>query len=314
MSDAPPIISVEDVTLMYGTHAALSHVSVAFPAGATGLLGNNGAGKSTLLQAILGFVEPTSGRIDVCGMDATRGGRDVRRLIGYVPERDATLPEFDAVGSVVFCGQLGGLPRQEAISRAHDVLAYVGLYEVRYRPVENLSTGLRQRLRLAQALINDPMVLLLDEPTNGLDPAGRDRMLDLIWDLGHTASVNVIFSSHLLADIERTCDTCVILDHGRVAARARVGEWNSNAPTVYELRVKGDTEGLRCALASDGIESTSSEEDVLLVTVPRADLSRLFVAAVRVGAHVRHLRRRTQSLEDFFDQTTRRQEQRTRSS
>src|SRR5207237_152886 len=176
----------------------------------------NGAGKSTLIKALLGFVTPEHGRMEVLGFDVARAPLDIRARVGYVPESDAHIPGMSAVAFVAYCAELAGLTRVDAGQSAHEVLFYVCLGEARYRNVETYSTGMKQRIKLAQALVHDPDLLLLDEPTNGMDPKGRDEMLELVHDLGHNKGVNLILSSHLLPDVEYACDHVVVVDNGTV--------------------------------------------------------------------------------------------------
>src|SRR6185295_3920190 len=199
-----------------GKHAALHEVSAVFPPGAVGLLGPNGAGKSTMLKALLGFIPPEKGRMQVFGLDVAAQPLEIRARLGYMPETDGHVPGMNAVTFVAYCGELAGLPRADAMQRAHEVLFYVGLGEARYRNVETYSTGMKQRIKLAQALVHDPDLLFLDEPTNGMDPKGRDEMLELVRDLAHNKGVNLILSSHLLPDVEYTCDHVVVMDKGAI--------------------------------------------------------------------------------------------------
>ena len=208
------VVQLDGVTVIYGANRALKNVSARFARGAVGLLGPNGAGKSTMLKALLGFVKPNEGRMTVLGLDVAKEPLAIRGRIGYMPESDAQIPGMNAVSFVAYCGQLAGLPAVDAMQRAHEVLYYVGLGEARYRNVETYSTGMKQRIKLAQALVHDPDLLFLDEPTNGMDPKGRDEMLELIRDLGHNKNVNLILSSHLLPDVEYTCDHVVVMDKG----------------------------------------------------------------------------------------------------
>src|SRR5512138_2263291 len=174
------VVDLSNVTVSYGRSAALADVTAAFPRGAVGLLGPNGAGKSTLLKSLLAFIVPTQGTMRVLGHNVADSALDIRRRIGYMPESDAHIPGMNAVSFVAYCGQLAGLPPADAMQRAHEVLYYVGLQEARYRNLETYSTGMKQRIKLAQALVHDPDLLFLDEPTNGMDPKGRDEMLELI--------------------------------------------------------------------------------------------------------------------------------------
>ena len=227
----------------------MSNVTASFPAGAVGLLGPNGAGKSTLIKTLLGFVVPDRGRMHVLGLDVARAPLDIRARVGYVPESDAHIPGMNAVSFVAYCGELAGLPRVDAVQRAHEVLFYVGLGEARYRNVETYSTGMKQRIKLAQALVHDPDLLFLDEPTNGMDPKGRDEMLELVHDLGHNKGVNLILSSHLLPDVEYACDHVVVIDKGAVAAAGPIAALKQPRGRVFELRVKPPAGGLEPFLA-----------------------------------------------------------------
>src|SRR6267154_5334961 len=233
-----PVVTLEGVTVVYAKHAALSEVTASFPSGAVGLLGPNGAGKSTLIKTLLGFVVPDRGRMQVLGLDVARAPLDIRARVGYVPESDAHIPGMNAVSFVAYCGELGGLPRVDAVQRAHAALFYVGLGEARYRNVETYSTGMKQRIKLAQALVHDPDLLFLDEPTNGMDPKGRDEMLELVRDLARNKGVNLILSSHLLPDVEYTCDSVIVMDKGRIAAAGPIEKLKQPRGRVYELRVK----------------------------------------------------------------------------
>src|SRR5476651_1892736 len=204
------VVTLDHVTVTYGTNRALRDVTTSFAAGAVGLLGPNGAGKSTMIKALLGFIVPERGRMRVLGLDVAESPLQIRARVGYMPENDAHIPGMNAVSFVAYCGELAGLPRGDAMQRAHEVLFYCGLGEARYRNVETYSTGMKQRIKLAQALVHDPDLLFLDEPTNGMDPKGRDEMLELVRDLAHNKGVNLILCSHLLPDVEFTCDHVVV--------------------------------------------------------------------------------------------------------
>ena len=296
-----PVVRLEGVTVTYGSKPALRDVSVSFQPGAVGLLGPNGAGKSTMIKALLGFVTPAAGRMHVLGLDVTRAPLEIRARIGYMPEMDAYIPGMNAVTFVAYCGELSGLPGVDAIQRAHEVLQYVGLGEARYRNVETYSTGMRQRIKLAQALVHDPDLLFLDEPTNGMDPKGRDEMLALIHDLAHGRGLNLILSSHVLPDVEATCDHVVVLDKGRVAADGAIDQLRGTRGQVFELRVKGDAERFVPVLRAEAIECRATDEDVMRVFVPPTVTARtLFALAAREGLQVRHLRPSTPTLEDVF--------------
>ena len=299
-------VVLDRVSVSYGPNAALRDVSAAFPKGAVGLLGPNGAGKSTMLKSLLGFIPPKSGRLEVLGLNVADRPLEVRARLGYMPETDGHIPGMNAVTFVAYCGQLAGLPKSDAMQRAHEVLYYVGLGEARYRNLEEYSAGMKQRIKLAQALVHDPDLLFLDEPTNGMDPKGRDEMLELIRDLAHNKGVDLILSSHLLPDVEYTCDYVVVLDKGAVAASGSIDQLKGPAGRVFEVRVKGDLPPFIAALAGAGMECHETEEDVMRVFVPGAlaargeDQRRISDLARASGTQVRHLRASVPTLEDVF--------------
>ena len=298
-------MQLDGVTVIYGKNPALKNVSARFSTGAVGLLGPNGAGKSTMLKSLLGFVKPNEGRMTVLGLDVAERPMEIRAHIGYMPESDAHIPGMNAVSFVGYCGQLAGLASVDAMQRAHEVLYYVGLGEARYRNVETYSTGMKQRIKLAQALVHDPDLLFLDEPTNGMDPKGRDEMLELIRDLGHNKNVNLILSSHLLPDVEYTCDHVVVMDKGQIAAHGPIDELKGPAGRVFELRIKGDLPAFVDVLRREGMECHATDQDVMRVFVPAGtgganDQQAIFTLAARHGAQVRHLRPSVPTLEDVF--------------
>jgi len=299
---ADPIATFDEVTVRYGDHAALDDVSTSILSGAVGLLGPNGAGKSTMIKALLGLVAPSRGRMRVFGLDVSVAPLEIRRRVGYMPESDAHIPGMNAVSFVAYCGELAGLPRADAMQRAHEVLFYVGLGEARYRNVDTYSTGMKQRIKLAQALVHDPDLLLLDEPTNGMDPNGREEMLELVRDLARNKGVNVLLSSHLLPDVESTCERVVVVDKGRVAAEGPIAALKQPRGRVFELRVKpGATDAFAGHLSAAGIECHEAEDDMMRVFVPGEGGAReLFQAARAHGLQVRHLRPSVATLEDVF--------------
>jgi ABC-2 type transport system ATP-binding protein len=296
-----PAVQLEGVTVIYGKNQALKNVSARFERGAVGLLGPNGAGKSTMLKSLLGFVKPNQGRMQVLGLDVAERPMEIRARLGYMPETDGHIPGMNAVSFVAYCGQLAGLPAVDAMQRAHEVLYYVGLGEARYRNLETYSTGMKQRIKLAQAIVHDPALLFLDEPTNGMDPKGRDEMLELIRDLGHNKNVSLILSSHLLPDVEYTCDHLVVLDKGRIATSGRIGELKGPAGSIFELRIKGDPDAFVAVLTANGLECHATDEDVMRVFVPGGKSARdVFALAAQHGVQVRHLRPSVPTLEDVF--------------
>jgi ABC-2 type transport system ATP-binding protein len=301
VAQAGPVVTLDHVTVRYGERDALHDVSAVLPPGAVGLLGPNGAGKSTLIRSLLGFTPPAGGAIHVLGLDVRIAALAVRRRVGYMPETDAHIPGMNAVAFVAYCGELAGLPRADAIQRAHEVLFYVGLGEARYRRAETYSTGMKQRMKLAQALVHDPDLLLLDEPTNGMDPAGREEMKELIRDLAHERHINVLVSSHLLPDVDATCDYALVLDAGRVAAQGPIANLKGHGRRVFEIRVKGDSAAFAVALRHAGLECHDADDDAMRVYVPEGRESReIFAVAVQQGVQVRHLRPSVPTLEDVF--------------
>ena len=295
------VVDLQRVSVRYGRQWALRDVTATFPSGAVGLLGPNGAGKSTMIKALLGLLPPTTGDMKVLGLEVRRAPLQIRARIGYMPENDAHIPRMNAVAFVAYCGELAGLPPADAMQRAHEVLYYVGLGEARYRNIEQYSTGMKQRIKLAQALVHDPSLLFLDEPTNGMDPKGRDEMLELIRDIAHNKQINLILSSHLLPDVEYTCDHVVVLDKGAVATEGPITALKGPGGRVYELRVKGDADEFIDVLRAAGLECHATDEDVMRVFVPDDRGARyLFSLAAQHKMQVRHLRASVPTLEDVF--------------
>jgi len=302
MSDveAEPLVEFSDLEVSYGPLQALAGVTGAFAAGATGLLGPNGAGKTTFLKTLLGFLRPDRGRLAAFGLDPAREPLEVRRRIGYMPEVDCHMTGMTAAAFVAFAGELSGMPRSDAISRAHEVLYYVGLGEARYRALETYSTGMKQRVKLAQALVHDPDLLLLDEPTNGLDPAGRQDMLALIRDVSERRHMSLILSSHLLRDVEAVCRSVIVFNQGKVAAGGRIADLTGPRRAVYEVRVKGDIAAFLTDLKDQGCDWREGEDSYRVFLAAGAGPDLIFRIARECGAQVRHLRPGTESLEDVF--------------
>ncbi len=303
MAEGDPVVTLEGVTVTYGKNRALRDVTSSFAAGAVGLLGPNGAGKSTMLKALLGFIVPERGRLRVLGLDVAESPLEIRARVGYMPENDAHIPGMNAVSFVAYCGELAGLPRVDAMQRAHEMLFYVGLGEARYRNVDTYSTGMKQRIKLAQALVHDPDLLFLDEPTNGMDPKGRDEMLELVRDLAHNKGVSLILSSHLLPDVEYTCDHVVVMDKGAIAASGPIAALKQPRGRVYELRIKtaGELDLFVERLRASGLDCKQTDEDVMRVFVPgEGGAHELFALAAAARVQVRHLRPSVPTLEDVF--------------
>ncbi len=296
-------IEVSNLSFSYGPIKALNDVSLKIGEGAVGLLGPNGAGKSTLLRILLGFLAPEAGEGTVLGHDIRREQPAIRRSVGYMPEDDCFIAGMDAVTYTSYFGELSGMPRQEAMKRAHEVLFYVGLEEARYRLLDTYSAGMKQRLKMAQALVHDPKLLFLDEPTSNLDPQGRIEVLELIEDIASHKDIQVLISSHILADIETLCSSVVILKKGKLAAEGRLEDLRTVDRTLYEVRIKGDGEAFRRDLESLKCRVEETEDLLIKVYMP-AELSRMeiFRAAARTGAQIRHFVKSRTSLEDLFAQ------------
>ena len=295
-----PVVSLRGVTRTFGRVTALDGVTLDLPPGAVGLLGPNGAGKSTMLKVILGLLPPTAGSLRVLGVDPVADPVGARRRVGYMPETDAYVTGLTGVESVSFAGVLSGLPRSAAMQRAHAVLNYVGLEEVRYRKVEEYSTGMRQRVRLAQALVHDPDLLFLDEPTHGLDPDGREEILGVIRDLSTRHGKRVVLCSHLLRDVERTCEYVILLSQGRVARQGTMGEIRIARKDFHRVTGRGAMEPFEEALAAAGC-TTVRHAGFLLVGVPvGAGTGPIFRAALERGFDLRSVAPDEASLEDAF--------------
>ncbi len=302
-ASAEPVVLCDQLSVRFGKNWALRDVSATFRPGAVGLLGPNGAGKSTLLKSLLGFIVPDKGRMQVLGLDVAKAPLEIRSRVGYMPESDSHIPGMNAVSFVAYCGELCGLPPADAMQRAHEVLYYVGLGEARYRNLETYSTGMKQRIKLAQAIVHDPDLLFLDEPTNGMDPKGRDEMLELIRDLAHNKGVNLILSSHLLPDVEFTCDYVVVVDKGALAAEGPIAALKGTGGRVYEMRVKGDEAHFIDVLRGSGYDVKDTDQDVMRVFIPGGTEDSahvLFELATRERVQVRHLRPSVPTLEDVF--------------
>ncbi len=290
---------LDNVTVRYGRHTALDGVSLKFESGALGLLGPNGAGKSTLLRVLLGFLRPEHGSVRVLGVEPLADARALRRRIGYAPEEDAIFPGLNGVAAVALAAELCGLPRSDALQRAHDMLHFVGLGEVRYRRVDTYSQGMRQRLRLAQAIVHDPELVILDEPTNGLDPPGRQEMLELIADLVRK-NVHLVLSSHLLPDVEAVCDQVAVLESGRLVQAGRLGDLLGRGTSDFEVRVKGDLTAYTQAAEARGARIETLPLGLVRVTVPDHGSRLLFEAAVASGCQVRLVMPARTRLDEVF--------------
>jgi ABC-2 type transport system ATP-binding protein len=293
------VVRTKDLSKHYRKIVALDRASFTVSPGCTGLLGPNGAGKSTVIKLLLGLLKPDQGEAMIAGYDVRSQPMQLRQLVGYMPEHDCLPTDWLAQDFIRYIGELHGLPTRTAIQRASDTLYHVGLGEERYRAIGGFSTGMKQRVKLAQALVHDPHVVLLDEPTNGLDPAGRDEMLALIGRIAHEMGINVILSSHLLIDIERVADSVIILNNGRVIAQGTLRDLMQVTPAVT-VRTRDDAAPLAEALRLRGYGVEADGGALQVQYSSEAVYDAIRDAAVETSAAIVHLKRRVLSLEDIY--------------
>jgi ABC-2 type transport system ATP-binding protein len=294
------LFQLETVTKTYGAVTALNNLSVTVPTGAVGLLGPNGSGKTTMIRTLLGLIPVDRGSGTVLGLDFRTRQLDIRRIIGFAPEDECLFPSVVGVEFVAYAGELVGMTSKDALQRAHEVLDYVGLGEARYRRVETYSTGMKQRLKLASAIVHDPKLLILDEPTNGMDPAGREDILELARDLAHNKGMSLLFSSHLLPDVEAVCDHIVVLGAGRLLAEGKIRDLKQLHTLCYEVRLKADPAAFAHRLTALGC-TADVREDLLLVRVPDGQSHQLlWKAAAEQREQIRYLRPQRSTLEEVF--------------
>jgi ABC-2 type transport system ATP-binding protein len=294
----PALLSARNITKVYGNTVALHDVTLDVEEGTTGLLCANGAGKSTLMTLFLGIIQPTSGEFRVFGED---GGDPIQahRFIGYSPEYDCLPPNVSAAEFTTHMARVSGLPRTEARTRATDVLRHVGLDEERYRPMGTYSTGMKQRAKLAQAIVHDPQLVLLDEPTAGLDPSGRQEMLELIARTSSEFGISMLISSHLMGDIERTCDRIIVLEAGGVLEQGDVSGYTTDTETLV-LEFDEGVEAVAAGLANKGIEAKTEGRALLIEEASPDDLDTIRDVIVETGAYLHRLAPRAHTLSDIF--------------
>lgn len=297
------LVQIENLSVFYGKSRALNNINLSIDSKSTGLLGPNGAGKSTLIKTLLGFLIPSSGSVRIFDSPVHKNPIKIRQQIGYMPENDCYIPDINGLNFIAYMGELAGMPKADAIQRAHEVLQYVNLGEARYRKVETYSIGMKQRVKLAQALIHDPMVLLLDEPTNGMDPIGRQEMLELIREISTYKEIDVILSSHILDDVEYVCKDVIALDQGQVVLEGNMKQLKLEHRLSYELKIKGNQRAFIFALRENdcevevrsGVEIRVTSQD----TIPISQ-NLFFQLAVETDVQIRHLGLVERSLEDIF--------------
>jgi len=294
------LVETRELTKRYGSQVlALDSLSVRVGAGVTGVVGANGAGKSTLIKILLGLLSPSSGGATLLGYDVETQGPTLRRYVGYMPEHDCLPPDVSATDFVIHMARINGLPASAARERAAETLRHVGLFEERYRAIGTYSTGMKQRVKLAQALVHDPRLLMLDEPTNGLDPAGRDEMLDLIRRIGRDFGISMLMSSHLLGEIERVCDHLVVIDAGRLLRADTISTFTGEMQ-VLTVEVDEKQDELKARLDARGL-GVAVDGPLLLVNIDGQqpyDIVRDEVVALGVG--LLRMEQRRHRLEDLF--------------
>ena len=295
-----PLIAARALTKRYaGGVTALDALTLDVEPGIIGLVGANGAGKSTFLKILLGLLEPTSGSVSVLDLDVATQGTEMRQFVGYLPEHDCLPPDLSATDFVTHMGRMAGLPSDAARERTAEVLRHVGLYEERYRPIGGYSTGMKQRVKLAQALVHDPKLLLLDEPTNGLDPAGRDEMLDLVKRTGTEFGIATIVASHLLGEIERVCTFLLAIDGGKLLRAAPIASFTEQTGTLA-IEVEDGADRLAKRLADHGLDARLDGGSVL-VDLPNAEPYDVVRDTVdELGLALIRLEQRRHRLEDLF--------------
>src|SRR5271165_6121076 len=295
------VIELDGLQVRLGGRIVLDGLTGELRGKAIGLLGPNGAGKSTLINTLLGFHMPSGGSARVFGMDTRRERALIRQGVGYMPESDSFIGNMTGVRFVRYMAELAGLPAREALERAHEALFYVGLGEVHYRKINSYSLGMKQLIKLAQALAHGPRLLILDEPTNGLDPVARQRMIQLIKEVRKEGSIRLLISSHLLRDIDETCDEVLILKNGRIAAICNIEEERRSNRNFMELETVGATERFSVSIQGLGCEcATFPGGRIKLILPDNIEARDLYVIASEQGVQIRRMNQRRDSLEDIF--------------
>ena len=300
-NDKPSIIALDSLGLRFGKHQVLSDLTIELKGRAIGLLGPNGAGKTSLIHTLLGFHPPSAGSASILGHDINQDIGELRQRIGYMPERDAFIPGMTAVRLVSYMGELSGLPPKVALERAHETLYYVGLGEARYREVQSFSLGMKQKVKLAQALVHGPELIFLDEPTNGLDPRARRRMIELIREIRDTGLASIILSSHLLHDVELCCEEVVVLKAGRLAVYCDLEAERHDHRAFLDIEYVGDGECFAEGLAALGAETATTNAGHLKTIIPETvNTQQLYQLAKDCDVSIRGLSRKQDTLEDIF--------------
>jgi ABC-2 type transport system ATP-binding protein len=296
-----PVIELDNLTVRFGSLDAIKQVNGSFSGRSIGLLGPNGAGKTTLIHTLLGFYPPASGTARIFGKDVQREAKEIRSLVGYMPENESYIAGMTAVRFVAMMAEVTGIPSSAALERAHEALFYVGLGEARYRKVETFSQGMKQLVKLAQAIVHGPVLLFLDEPTNGLDPPARERMLRLIRDVTAAKDVHLVLSSHLLRDVDDCCEEVIILKQGEIAVYCNLEEERRANLKFVELETRGESSAFIELVDQLGCEWAQSGPRRFKMVLPEGlSISQLFHAAAKAEVQLRKLTYKKDSLEDIF--------------
>jgi ABC-2 type transport system ATP-binding protein len=296
-----PVIDLNDLSVKFGGRPILQNLQGELRGRAIGLLGPNGAGKTTLIHTLLGFHPPSSGTAHIFGRDITTDTKQIRALIGYMPERDSFIAKMSAVRFVRLMAELSGLPAEAALERAHEALFYVGLGEARYRSLDTYSLGMKQLAKLAQAIVHGPRLIFLDEPTNGLDPPARQRMIKLVREIRDSGKANIVLSSHLLRDVEECCEEILILKDGRLAVYCNLEEERKSNRKFLLLETRGDQAKFVEAVGALGCEyAVSGDHRVKLVLQEGVEVRHLYRIASEHDLQIRRLSYKRDSLEDIF--------------
>lgn len=298
--EAAEIITTDSLTKFYGKIRGIEDISVKIPSGGVGFLGPNGAGKTTLIRTLLGIIRPTRGSAQVLGYDIRHEINQVRDRIGYVPEFNTSfIPDATAMSFVAFCGRMSGLSYPESKQRASDSLFYVGLGEERYRNLDTFSLGMKQKVKLALALVHDPEIIICDEPTNGLDPSGRVQMLELIKNLQKDEGKSVILSSHLLRDVEQTTDYALVMSEGKILTQGNIRELTASQRSTVSVKVKSESDKFLEALEANGMKVWTDGAFIEVKKTPDVE-KEIFATAYQMGVDIRYIGSRSRSLEDVF--------------
>jgi ABC-2 type transport system ATP-binding protein len=296
-----PVIDLNDLSVTFGRRPILQNLRGELRGRAIGLLGPNGAGKTTLIHTLLGFHPPSSGTAHIFGRDITTDAKDIRALIGYMPERDSFIAKMSAVRFVRLMAELSGIPEEAALERAHEALFYVGLGEARYRSLDTYSLGMKQLAKLAQAIVHGPKLIFLDEPTNGLDPPARARMIKLVREIRDSGKANIVLSSHLLRDVEECCEEILILKDGRLVTYCNLEAERKSNRRFLLVETRGDQAGFVDAVGKLGCEyAITGDHRIKIVLQEDIEVRDLYRIAGEHNVQIRRLSYKRDSLEDIF--------------